>query len=353
MKRLLCITALSAVVLVPDWAAACWPFWGTPAYHQPYCAPAYAPPVYYFPPAPAYCEPVYVAPCVPAQAPVLPPPQVQRVKPSSGNAPAKPPAAPPAARPEPAPPSARANPQPDPVHPAGGELKPAKPAGPEVKAEPVWEPAAPKSEPKAEPKRGGLFEIPKNMGAAKPKADEPTPAKVEAPKPAEQPKGTAEPKLPPLELPKESDPKLPSLGVPGASAVPVPAPAADALIPPAGVPGPTGGDALPPLALPPETPVAPAKATEAKSSPLAAGGVKVSVFPATGAAAGPLRKVGFYNHTKRDLALTIEGRAVTLPAKSYLFAHLPPSFSWTCAGKPAATQTVPADAAGLDVLIRE
>ena len=80
----------------------------------------------------------------------------------------------------------------------------------------------------------------------------------------------------------------------------------------------------------------------------------MSVFPASGVAAAiGLRKVGFYNHTGRDLSLTIEGRVVTLPAMTYLHAQLPPTFTWQCDDKPAAKATVPADATGLDVLIRE
>ena len=49
----------------------------------------------------------------------------------------------------------------------------------------------------------------------------------------------------------------------------------------------------------------------------------VSVFAAQGVEApAGYRSVGFYNHTGKDLALTIEGRVVKLPAKSYLHAHL-------------------------------
>ena len=43
----------------------------------------------------------------------------------------------------------------------------------------------------------------------------------------------------------------------------------------------------------------------------------------------------------------------TLPAMSYLHAQLPPTFVWKCADRPAAKATVPASAAGVDVLIRE
>ena len=326
MKRHLCITVLSALVLIPDWAAACWPRSGPPAYY----APAYPAPVYYAVPV---CQPIYVQPCVPVMPPVLQPPRVEGPKPKAGSALAEP--VRPVARPDPAP---AGPPVVEPLRPAAGFAVPPVPT-PE------------------EPKRGGLFEVPK---APAPEIKLPkNPDAIPAPDVPMAPR--AEPKLPSLELPKVADPKLPSLelpktsdvkpplDLPGASAVPVPAPAPDVLIPKL-------PDALPPLTLPPDTPVAPPKAVEVKSSPLtaAARALKVSVFPAAGAApATGLRKVGFYNHTGRDLALTIEGRAVTLPAMSYLHAQLPPAFTWTCADQPAARATVPADAAGVDVLIRE
>jgi hypothetical protein len=185
--------------------------------------------------------------------------------------------------------------------------------------------------------------------AAPPKA-EPVAPRLEfptgpAPSPAgDSPKPGAEVKPPPLELPG------------AAAAVPAPAPAPDTLIPAAGVPALKNPDALPPLTLPPDAPVAPdsSRSTEVKSSPLSGRDLRVTVFPATGgAAAAGLRKVGFYNHTTRDLALTVEGRTVALPAKTYLRAQLPPTFTWTCAGRPAARETVPADAVGVDVLIKE
>ena len=57
--------------------------------------------------------------------------------------------------------------------------------------------------------------------------------------------------------------------------------------------------------------------------------------------------------TNRDLALTIEGRAVKLPAKSYLHAQLAATFTWTHGDQPAARETVPAGAGGLDVVFRD
>ena len=76
-----------------------------------------------------------------------------------------------------------------------------------------------------------------------------------------------------------------------------------------------GKDDLPPIVLPPEgtgtsSGVIP---STSRSSPLT-GAIKTQVFAASGGAvAGTLRKIGFFNHTNRDLELVIEGRTVTLP----------------------------------------
>lgn len=382
MKRLLCIIALAAAILIPDWASACWPEGGTPAYHQTYYVPTYHVPVYYAPPVycqPAYPQPLYVQPW--PSTPAFPAPRVHPVMPKSDSSRTQPTGTTPQqiAKPEPAAPSRP--PQIDPIRPAAGTEVPTPPTKPQVDP-------APK-----EPKRKGLFEIPQNL---KPDPQTPTGApKIEEPKipspaipspglPAapvgepklpmfELPKGGSDEKLPPLVLPTEPDTKIPSPTLPkmpstepkvspqelpgGSSAVPVPAPSPDVLTPPDTL-KPKKPDALPPLTLPPDTPVAPGaspKTVEARSSPLtsAARELKVSVFPASGVATAGLRKIGFYNHTQYDLQLTLEGKTVTLPARSYLHAHLPPKFTWKCAGQPATSATVPTDATGLDVLIRE
>lgn len=329
MKRHLCTTALLALVLVPDWASACWPRRGGPVATRTYYAPVYQRPIYYAA-APVYCQPVYVVPAGPAPVQPMQPPRVEQPKGKAGSSLTEP--GRPIAKPTPAPADA------DPVRPVGGIEKPKPQPAPEPRAKP------PAAEDKFPP-----LEFPKPGG---------TDAKLP---PIELPKVNVDPKLPPLELPKVNvDPKVPALELPGTGgpAVPVPAPAPD-LIPAPAIPVPKT-DGLPPLTLPPDTPVAPAvalpKVVESKSSPLAAvpRELKVSVFAAagTGAAQG-LRKIGFYNHTDRDLALTIEGKQVTLPAMSYLHAQMPPTFTWKCGDRPAATERVPADATGLDVLIRE
>jgi hypothetical protein len=202
-----------------------------------------------------------------------------------------------------------------------------------------------------------------------PREGDPAFPKVEIPKILR-----TDPKLPPLELPKEPDikavPKVPAVGAPTESSLPVvpsAAPPPESLIPPPSVPlvpDPGKRAPLPSLTLPPEVPVAPEKMgekgdTTSRSSPLTGGTrsitMTVSVFPARGmeAPAPGYRSVGFYNHTARDLSLTIEGRAVRLPAKSYLQAQLAPRFTWSHSDRSAIREVVPEGAGGLDVVFRD
>jgi hypothetical protein len=198
-----------------------------------------------------------------------------------------------------------------------------------------------KPEPKQPPKL--TIEEPKLPPLVLPAPEEPKPGtRIEEPKlpplalPTKPDDGA--PKLPPIELPKLDLPKGPPIELPGAPAIPQPAPAPDA---------------LPPLALPPDAPVEPLK-VEAKASPIGRD-LKVSVFAAAGTAGAgnATRKVGFYNHTPRDLELTVEGKTVKLPAMTYLHAQLPPVFVWKCGDRPAERATVPDTASGIDVLFRE
>ena len=339
MKRQLCLGALFALVVVPDWASACWPRGGEPVYY-------YHAPVYYAPPV--YCQPVYVSPCIPS-APMFPPPRIEPVpRPGSSLGAPRPILPPRSAQIEPViRPNANVEvPRPMMTEPTPAILIP----DPKV---PV--PEVPTIVP--EPKQP-VIELPKvDTDPMLPPLEPPMSAKEPKRSPPELPKDTG-PNHPAIEQPKlVPNPKLSGLELPGVLAVPVPAPAPDVLIPPSGVPVPKNPDALPPLTLPPDAPVVPdAKPVEAKSSPLAAVAreLKVSVFPASGVlAVNGLRKVGFYNHTDRDLSLTIEGKAVMLPGKTYILAQLPVTFTWKHGDKPAAKQTVPADATGIDVLFRE
>lgn len=385
MTRYLCMVAVLGVVAVPDWATACRPLWGgsvvysQPVYHSyptyPVCVP---PPVYACPPIyPEYAYP-------PPSAPALPPPRIETI--------------PRTAIPEPAPGSGLGSrpgirpPVVEPVRPAAGMTLPAAPTAPkpdkvdppavvpdpsplpkfpEVKIPkelgplPKLDPPA-KTDPKPKEKEPEFRPIP--VPAAKgmdplptlelPKTDAPKVMPVAPPEPAPAP-SLPDGKLPPLELPKEVAPKAapaPAAPTTGAAIPSAAPPIPDPLIPPIDVPliPDPKKDGLPSLTLPPDTPVG---GTTAKSSPLtgARREMTVSVFAASGEkVVGPgYRTVGFFNHTARDLDLTIEGRAVKLPAKSYLHAQLAPTFTWNHGGGQAVRETVPAGAAGVDVVFRE
>jgi len=195
-----------------------------------------------------------------------------------------------------------------------------------------------------------------------PREPEPIYPKVDIPK-SLQPDQKAPPLVPGKEPETRSVPKVPAVGAPHdplAPAIPSAAPAPESLIPPPSVPlvpDPNKRDPLPSLTLPPDIPVAPTTKSESRSSPLTEGAVSgptVSVFPARDAEAPTpgYRTVGFYNHTSRDIALTIEGRRVRLPAKTYLHAQLGESFTWSHSDRPAARETVPDGAGGVDVVFR-
>jgi hypothetical protein len=203
----------------------------------------------------------------------------------------------------------------------------------------------------------GGVSLPLTTPTAAPEFKPAAPPRVEPPA-AEPPKTDA----PKLEIPKFEPPRFDGPKSPAPDAAPAPAPALSLppvtpepgpLIPPPNlpvVPDAKKVDALPPLVLPPESPVRP---TTAKSSPLS-GGMTVKTYAASGRpTADGLNAVGFYNHTARDLDLTIEGKGVKLPAKSYLTARLGASFRWKHGDNPTETATVPADAVGLDVVFRE
>ncbi|MDB5311355.1 MAG: hypothetical protein JWO38_5557 [Gemmataceae bacterium] len=326
MKRYLCCLAVLGVVAVPDWASAFHPCWAPP----PPCSPGgYG--IYGSPP-PVYPQQLmFVPPYVPVYEVPLPAP---RVYPSAPAA-----TAPRPATPTPNPGTTKATPTPTPTEPAAPLTT--RPPTPPATPDPGVRPAGADTPPPITP----------------PKPDIPPPANP----PPTKPPALVLPTIPGVTDTKPTGPTTPS-------AVPSPAPPAPDFGPamPAKLPLPPEpkkpdgpGDTLPPLTLPPESPAAPsgvvppAGPSTSRSSPLT-GGVKVQVFTAAGAPpSAATRKVGFFNHTDKDIDLVIEGRTVTLPRKSYIQAEVSPVFNWKRSDHPAETATVPDGAAGLDVLFRE
>ncbi len=388
MTRYLCWLAVLGVAALPDWATACRPLWVihrpcAPVHFEPVCPtwqpmyfapPVFCPPVWYPPPAcwPAPM-PMYAAPAMPtAPMSMLPPPRVEQGPKLAAPSPA------PAEMGKAAPKRLPATPpQTEPIRPIGGtnsgttgganSVIPATPATPAPNFPRVEIPKELGPLPKAEPlKSAELIPVPVPVPTPTPTQGEPAPARRE-PAPAPLPPIPGEKANgPSLVVPMNATPapSLPSLDLPvsPAPATPAPAPAAEPLIPSPTIPAPTltipdplKPDMLPSLTLPPDSPVAPAKDSTSRSSPLTGwrAGPSVHVFPADRSSAnGVYRSIGFYNHTARDLELTIEGRAVSLPAKSYLQAKLGASFTWSHSHRPAVRETVPTDAGGLDFVFQ-
>ncbi len=189
-----------------------------------------------------------------------------------------------------------------------------------------------------------LMDVPKPM-------EKPAP-KVEAPKPRDVVPAAA------IEKPKV-EPAIPTVAVPEA---PKPAPL---VLPPERKSEPKPGDvAIPkldlPLAVPePAVPKADEKkvpeiklppiVSESKYSPREEHSIRV--VPMEGKREAGNRVVSFYNYTDRELALSVDGRLKSLPAKSSLSLALPDTFLWSLDGKKESTD-IPADAAGLSVVIK-
>ncbi len=361
MKRYLCCLSLLGVIAIPDWASAFHPCWCPP----PPCS-SFGPPRLLYP-RPLIPRPLVLAPrFVPAyQVPVIQP-QAYAVPAPTFVCP--PVVAPAVTRVNPAPssPGIAADPM---VQPAAGKVKAAGEAKP---VEPKKKPEVAVSPPTVDPDPPAKAAEPAAKAPEPEKAIEPlhkmaTPTLV-----PEIPAKSAEPAAaPPLVLPPapgskgSSSTKPAGPAVPDATPMPAPAPF-EPPIPPTLVPTlPNSGepkkdaadrDPLPPLVLPPEAPggssgIVPESTS--RSSPLSAR-FQVRVFTATGALrAAATKRIGFFNHTDRDIDLVIEGRAVTLPRKTYIHAEVPPTFTWQHSGNAAKPTTVPADSPGLDVLFRE
>jgi hypothetical protein len=168
-----------------------------------------------------------------------------------------------------------------------------------------------------------------------------TPAVAETPPPPRPAEEQPESKLPKLDLPltnpkseeKATDPLKIELP-------PVPA-------------GKKAEPKLPPLVVPQLPP--PAAASESKYRPATADRPGYTVLPVDGAGSTGTKgtwKVGFYNYTTRDLELAVEGRTVALPARSYVTAAVPGTFSWRVGAGADESTTIPAGSGGVEVVLK-
>jgi hypothetical protein len=229
------------------------------------------------------------------------------------------------------------------------------------------EPATPDAAPSprsAEPKRNldgpgapdavkpATFETPKS---AAPAGEKPlfAPARIPiVPPRSADPDRDAPPLIPIPNVPSKpevvSPPSIPVLPAPTK-----PKAGESPMLPPLrGIPDPT----LPGLSLPPPGSGDSAKSTS-KASPLTiTPRPLVDVIPVAGtppSAPDSRRRVGFFNHTDRDLRLTVEGQSITLPRRHHIAARVPPRFVWKLEDGAEQKTEVPASAPGLEVVIRK
>jgi hypothetical protein len=225
---------------------------------------------------------------------------------------------------------------------------------------PVYAPAyecAPAT-PKAPPR---LMDAPKPMEKPAPKVELPKPKEVvpaagidrpkvepavpmvavpDAPKPVE--KQPDAPKPAPLVLPpeKKKDEK-PEAGVPAIPKLNLPLAVPEPAVPAPAVPK-ADEKKIPEIKLPPIV---------SESKFLSREALDVRVVPVEGRREDGNRVVNFYNYTDRAMALSVNGQLKALPAKSSLGLALPDSFKWSVGGR-LETTSIPADAAGLSVVIK-
>jgi len=64
-------------------------------------------------------------------------------------------------------------------------------------------------------------------------------------------------------------------------------------------------------------------------------------------------KVGFFNHSDRDLMLEVNGDPVRLPKEQYVTVRLPRTFKWSERGGKATDVVVPPDAEGMEIVFRQ
>ena len=125
-------------------------------------------------------------------------------------------------------------------------------------------------------------------------------------------------------------------------------PKADGPKVPAPIPKLPGGDGLPPLAVP--TPADPSGKVNANypAKPARVRIVAVAGTP-TSAATG---LIGFFNRSQTDLTLTVNGTKTAFPKQSYLSVELPRKFTWSLDDGAEQTTDVPAEAPGVEIVIR-
>jgi hypothetical protein len=158
---------------------------------------------------------------------------------------------------------------------------------------------------------------------------------VPAPKPTDKPKNGTKAKTP--EINESGTPRIPKFKVPLPS-------------------GPIETD--PPAVKPPAEKKEPPKADGSETKePAADRGRAVEQFfiPAEGGQgeSKPEVKVGFFNHSDREIQLEVNGEAVRLPSEQYVTLRLPRTFKWAEKGQKGTDVAVPPDSDGIEIVFRK
>src|SRR5262249_24630670 len=106
----------------------------------------------------------------------------------------------------------------------------------------------------------------------------------------------------------------------------------------------------------PDEPVVPAKKPAPKKEPRA-DSIKTFdqyLIPAEGnKVERPAEvKVGFFNHSDREIVLEVNGETLKLPSEQYDTLRLKRTFNWAEKGQKATDVAVPPDADGLEIVFR-
>jgi hypothetical protein len=63
-------------------------------------------------------------------------------------------------------------------------------------------------------------------------------------------------------------------------------------------------------------------------------------------------KVGFFNHSDREIVLDVNGEPLKLPKEQYVTIRLPRTFTWAETGAKGTSVVVPPDADGIEIVFR-
>jgi hypothetical protein len=64
-------------------------------------------------------------------------------------------------------------------------------------------------------------------------------------------------------------------------------------------------------------------------------------------------RVGFFNHTQREIVLDVNGEPLRLPKEEYVTVRLPRTFTWAEKGAKGNEVVVPPDADGIEIVFRK